>query len=83
MVTLNIKYMENKVDPSSYLKVVELFLDRMLVKKIIPIPYENAINEVKFDMYELFPDEENKQAFDLIIKNLQEITDLEGWYKDN
>ena len=55
----------------------------MLVKKIIPIPYENAINEVKFDMYELFPDEENKQAFDLIIKNLQEVTDLEGWYKDN
>ena len=73
----------NKPDPNSYLKVLEIFLDRMLVKKIIPIDYKNAINEVKFDMMSMFPDEENKQAFESIIKNLEEVTDLKGWYEDN
>jgi hypothetical protein len=73
----------NKPDPNSYVKVLEIFLDRMLVKKIIPIDYKNAINEVKFDMFNMFPDEENKKAFESIIKNLEEVTDLRGWYEDN
>ena len=42
----------------------------MLVKKIIPIEYENAINEVKFDMMNMFPDEENKQALINVSVNL-------------
>ena len=72
----------SKPDPIIYVKVLEIFLDRMLVKKIIPIEYENAINEVKFDMMNMFPDEENKQAFESIIKNLEEVTDLKGWYEE-
>ena len=71
----------SKPDPIIYVKVLEIFLDRMTVKKIIPIEYKNAINEVKFDMMNMFPDEENKQAFELIIKNLEEVTDLKGWYE--
>ena len=72
----------SKPDPSIYIKVLEIFLDRMTVKKIIPIEYKNAINEVKFDMMNMFPDEENKQAFESIIKNLEEVTDLKGWYEE-
>ena len=72
----------SKPDPNIYVKVLEIFLDRMLVKKIIHIEYENAINEVKFDMMNMFPDEENKQAFKLIIKNFEEATDLKGWYEE-
>ena len=71
----------SKPDPIIYVKVLEIFLDRMTVKKIIPIEYKNAINEVKFDMMNMFPDEENKQAFESIIKNLEEVTDLKGWYE--
>jgi hypothetical protein len=72
----------SKPDPNIYVKVLGMFLDRMIVKKIIPIEYENAINEVKFDMMNMFPDEENKQAFESIIKNLEEVTDLKGWYEE-
>jgi len=72
----------SKPDPSIYVKVLDIFLDRMVVKKIIPIEYKNAINEVKFDMMNMFPDEENKQAFELIIKNFEEATDLKGWYEE-
>jgi len=71
----------SKPDPSIYIKVLEIFLDRMTVKKIIPIEYKNAINEVKFDMVGMFDDEENKKAFELVIKNFEEVTDLKGWYE--
>lgn len=72
----------SKPDPNIYVKVLEIFLDRMLVKKIIPIEYKNAINEVKFDMMSMFPDEENRKAFESMIKNFEEITDLKGWYEE-
>lgn len=72
---------EKKPDPNSYIKVLEIFLDRMAVKKIIPIDYQNAINEVKFDMVGMFDDEENKKAFESVIKNFEEVTDLKGWYE--
>lgn len=72
----------SKPDPRVYVKVLEMFLVRMLVKKIIPIEYKNAINEVKFDMMSMFSDEEDKQAFELIIKNFEEATDLKGWYEE-
>jgi hypothetical protein len=71
----------SKPDPIIYVKVLEIFLDRMTVKKIIPIEYKNAINEVKFDMMNMFPDEENKKAFELVIKNFEEVADLKGWYE--
>jgi hypothetical protein len=72
----------SKPDPIIYVKVLEIFLDRMTVKKIIPIEYENAINEVKFDMVGMFDDEENKKAFESVIKNFEEVTDLKGWYEE-
>ena len=72
----------SKPDPRIYVEVLGMFLDRLIVKKIIPIEYKNAINEVKFDMMNMFPDEENKQAFELIIKNFEEATDLKGWYEE-
>ena len=71
----------SKPDPIIYVKVLEIFLDRMTVKKIIPIDYKNALNEVKFDMVGMFDDEENKKAFELVIKNFEEVTDLKGWYE--
>lgn len=51
---------EDKPKTDLYLKVVQIFLDRMLVKKIIPIDYENALNEVVLDMTNMFEDDENK-----------------------
>jgi hypothetical protein len=72
----------SKPDPNIYVKVLEIFLDRMLVKKIIPIEYKNAINEVKFDMMSMFPDEDNRKAFESMIKNFEETTDLKGWYEE-
>ena len=71
----------SKPDPIIYVKVLEIFLDRMTVKKIIPIDYKNALNEVKFEMVGMFDDEENKKAFELVIKNFEEVTDLKGWYE--
>lgn len=72
----------SKPDPRIYVEVLGMFLDRLIVKKIIPIEYKNAINEVKFDMMNMFDDEENKQVFDSVIKNFEEVTDLKGWYED-
>ena len=72
----------SKPDPRIYVEVLGMFLDRLIVKKIIPIEYKNAINEVKFDMMNMFDDEENKQVFDSVIKNFEEVTDLKGWYEE-
>lgn len=72
----------SKPDPRIYVEVLGMFLDRLIVKKIIPIEYKNAINEVKFDMMSMFSDEEDKQAFESIIKNFEEVTDLKGWYEE-
>jgi hypothetical protein len=32
-------------------------------------------------MVGMFDDEENKKAFELVIKNFEEVTDLKGWYE--
>ena len=72
----------SKPDPRIYVEVLGMFLDRLIVKKIIPIEYKNAINEVKFDMMSMFDDEENKQVFESVIKNFEEVTDLKGWYEE-
>ena len=44
--------MENieKPNPSLFLNVMRVYLDKMIVKKIIPIEYKNAKNEVYYDM---------------------------------
>lgn len=72
---------KDKLNPAAYVKVLEIFLDRMMVKKIIPIPYKNALNEVLFDMDTMFEDEENRIAFRGAIENFKEQTNLQGWYE--
>ena len=75
--------MENqeKINTTAYVKVLDIFLDRLTVKRIIPIPYKNAVNEVLYDMDSMFDDEENRKAFRGVIDNFTEQTNLEGWYE--
>ena len=75
--------MENieKPSPSLFLNVMKVYLDRMLVKKIIPIEYKFAKNEVYFDMLNLFA-EEDQQIFKKALTDFESITDVEGWYND-
>ena len=53
----------------------------MLVKKIIPIEYKNAKNEVYFDMLNLF-EKEDQHIFKKALADFESITDVEGWYND-
>jgi len=70
-----------KPNPSLFLNVMSVYLDRMLVKKIIPIEYKNAKNEVYYDMLELIP-EEQQGVFKKALVDFESITDVEGWYND-
>lgn len=70
-----------KPNPSLFLNVMSVYLDRMLVKKIIPIDYKNAKNEVYYDMIELIP-EEQQDVFKKALVDFESITDVEGWYND-
>jgi hypothetical protein len=78
-----ISKMENveKPNPSLFLNVMNVYLDRMLIKKIIPIDYNNAKNEVYFDMLNLFA-EEDQHIFKKALADFEGITDVEGWYND-
>lgn len=70
-----------KPNPSLFLNVMSVYLDRMLVKKIIPIEYKNAKNEVYYDMIGLIP-EEQQDVFKKALADFESITDIEGWYND-
>ena len=70
-----------KPNPSLFLNVMSVYLDRMLVKKIIPIEYKNAKNEVYYDMLELIP-EEQQGVFKKALVDFESITDIEDWYND-
>ena len=70
-----------KPNPSLFLNVMSVYLDRMLVKKIIPIDYKNAKNEVYYDMVGLIP-EEQQDVFKKALVDFESITDVEGWYND-
>jgi hypothetical protein len=72
---------KEKTNPTAYVKALVIFLDRLLVKKIIPIPFEDAVQQVLFDMDSMFEDEDNRQAFRKVIGKFQEMTNLEGWYE--
>ena len=72
---------QEKIDPTAYVKVLDIFLDRLTVKRIIPIPFGNAVNEVLFDMDTMFEDEENRKAFRGVIDNFTEQTNPKGWYE--
>lgn len=75
--------MENieKPSPSLFLEAMKVYLDRMLVKKIIPIEYKNAKNEVYLDMLDLFAEDE-QAIFKKALADFDSITDIEGWYND-
>jgi len=68
-------------NPSLFLNVMSVYLDRMLVKKIIPIEYKNAKNEVYYDMLELIP-KEQQDVFKKALEDFESITDIEDWYND-
>jgi hypothetical protein len=70
-----------KPNPSLFLNVMSVYLDRMLVKKLIPIEYKNAKNEVYYDMLELIP-EEQQGVFKKALADFESITDIEDWYND-
>jgi len=70
-----------KPNPSLFLQAMDIYLERLSVKKIIPIPYENARNEVYFDMINMFP-QEHQEIFKQAIKDFENITDIEEWYND-
>jgi hypothetical protein len=70
-----------KPNPSLFLDVMKVYLDRMFIKKIIPIDYNNAKNEVYFDMLNLFA-EEDQHIFKKALDDFECITDVEGWYND-
>ena len=70
-----------KPNPSLFLNVMSVYLDRMLVKKIIPVEYKNAKNEVYYDMLELIP-EEQQGVFKKALVDFESITDIEDWYND-
>jgi len=72
---------KGKINPNAYLKALEIFLDRLMVKKMIPIDYKDAVDQVLFDMDNMFEDEENRKAFRDVVKNFKEVTNLEGWYE--
>lgn len=72
---------KEKIRPDAYIKALEIFMDRLVVKKIIPIPYGDAVNQVLFDMDSMFEDDENRQAFRNVIANFMEMTNLQGWYE--
>ena len=60
---------------------MKVYLDRMLVKKIIPIDYKNAKNQVYLDMLDLFA-EDDQAIFKKALADFDSITDIEGWYND-
>jgi hypothetical protein len=70
-----------KPNPSLFLNVMSVYLDRMLVKKLIPIEYKNAKNEVYYDMLGLIP-EEQQNVFKKALADFESITDIEDWYND-
>jgi hypothetical protein len=72
---------KEKPNPSLFLNVMKVYLDKLLVKKIIPIPYNNAKNEVYFDMLTLISEDEHS-VFKQALADFESITDIEDWYND-
>lgn len=70
-----------KPNPSLFLNVMSVYLDRMLVKKIIPIEYKNAKNEVYYDMLDLISADQ-QDVFKKALIDFESITDVEGWYNN-
>lgn len=70
-----------KPNPALFLKVIDVYLQRLTVKKIIPIDFNTAKNEVFYDMVESVPDGQ-EDIFRKALINFELATDLEGWYNE-
>jgi hypothetical protein len=70
-----------KPNPSLFLDVMNEYLNRLTVKKIIPIEYENAKMETYYDMVRLVPLEQ-QELFKKALDDFDSITDIKGWYED-
>ena len=71
----------DKPNPSMFLNVMGIYLDRLLVKKIIPIEYKNAKNEVYYYKVSMV-EEEQQDVFKKALEDFESITDIEGWYNN-
>jgi hypothetical protein len=70
-----------KPNPELFLEAMKDYLNRLTIKKIIPIPYENAKSETYFSMLDIVPKEQH-EVFEKAIMDFEAITDVEGWYND-
>ena len=70
-----------KPNPSLFLNVMKEYLNRLTIKKIIPIEYENAKMETYYDMLSLVPSEQ-QELFKKALSDFESITDIKSWYQD-
>ena len=71
-----------KPNPENFLNVMQVYLDRLVVKKIIPIEYDNAKEEVYYDLVTSFKSELEQQVFRKAIEDFESITNLKDWYNN-
>lgn len=71
-----------KADPSNYLNCFRAYLNDLRIKSLIPIPYEQAKEEVYMSMVEMFKTEVEQDIFKTLVDNFHSITDVEKWYED-
>ena len=70
-----------KPNPSLFLNVMNEYLNRLTLKTIIPIDYENAKMETYYDMVSLVPAEQ-QELFKKALSDFESITDIKSWYLD-
>ena len=71
-----------KPNPENFLSVMQVYLDRLVVKKLIPIEYDNAKEEVYYDLVTSFKSELEQQVFRKAIEDFESITNLKDWYNN-
>lgn len=69
-----------KPNPSLFLSVMSEYLNRLTIKKIIPIDYEQAKMQTYYDMVSLFPTE-HQDLFKTALDDFESITDIKSWYE--
>jgi hypothetical protein len=69
-----------KPNPSLFLSVMSEYLNRMHIKKIIPIDYEDARMQTYYDMVSLFP-KEHQELFKKALEDFESATDVKSWYE--
>jgi hypothetical protein len=70
-----------KPNPSLFLNVMKDYLNRMTIKKIIPIDYEDAKMQTYYDMVSIVP-KEQQELFKKALEDFENATDVRSWYED-